>query len=174
MTELGELLVLGGYGNTGGPAGVPLVSFAGGDGWYDDVGDGPVTAEIETEDGNVVSLNAWVVSASPKFAPELVNIATLADTFIDVGVRSMGLCKALYENSHFKNDYIADFHRDIKPIFSSMKSYRWVANVDAMVSAASPDFDLADASEAKPREPPRYFRSISQSRRRRYPAGTDA
>jgi L-lysine 6-oxidase len=143
----GELIVLGGYGNTGGPAGQPLTSFAGGDGWFDDIADGPVTAEIETDDGRA-TLNAWVVSASPKFAPELVNVATLADTFIDVGVRSMGLCPELYEDGAFHDDYIASFDRDIRPIFEAMKGYRWVANVDAMVSIASPGFDLADASEA--------------------------
>jgi len=148
MTELGELLILGGYGNTGGPEGQPLTSFAGGDGWFDDIADGPVTAEVETDDGQKLTLNAWVVSASPKFAPELVNIATLADTFIDVGVRSMGLCPELYDNGSFKNDYVACFQRDIRPIFESMKGYRWVANVDAMVSIATPGFDLADASEA--------------------------
>lgn len=149
MTERGELLVLGGHGNTGGPKGVPLVSFAGGDGWFDDVGDGPVTAEIVTDDGRKLTLGAWVVSASPKFAPELVNIATLADTFIDVGVRFMGLCPALYAKGAFKDDYVASFQRDIKPIFEAMKGYRWVANVDAMVSIASPGFDLADASAAR-------------------------
>lgn len=150
MTERGDLLVLGGYGNTGGPPGVPLVSFAGGDGWFDDVGDGPVIAEIETEDGHKLSLDAWVVSASPKFAPELVNISTLADTFIDVGVRSMGLCPALYDTAtkSFDDEYVACFQRDVRPIFESMKGYRWVANVDAMVSIASPGFDLADASAA--------------------------
>lgn len=148
MTERGELLVLGGYGNTGGPAGKPLTSFAGGDGWFDDIGDGPVTAEIETEDGQTLTLNAWVVSASPKFAPELVNIATLADTFIDVGVRFMGLCPALYDEGAFQNDYVASFERDIRPLFEAMKGYRWVANVDAMVSVATPGFDLADASDA--------------------------
>ena len=158
MTDHGELLVLGGYGNAGGPAGQPLVSFAGGDGWFDDIGDGPVIAEIETDDGTQ-SLNAWVVSACPKFAPELVNIATLADTFIDVGVRYMGLCPALYEaeagkekettrgKEGFKDDYVASFKRDIKPIFEAMKGSRWVANVDAMVSIATPGFDLADASD---------------------------
>jgi L-lysine 6-oxidase len=147
MTQQGALLVLGGYGNTGGPAGKPLTSFAGGDGWFDDIADGPVTAEIKTDEGRTLSLGAWVVSASPKFAPELVNIATLADTFIDVGVRAMGLCPALFQNGAYKDDYVASFERDIRPIFESMKGYRWVANVDAMVSIATPGFDLTDASE---------------------------
>lgn len=148
MTERGELLVLGGYGNAGGPAGQPLVSFAGGDGWFDDVGDGPVTAEIQTDDGDTFTLQAWVVSGSPKFAPEINNIASLADTFIDVGVREMGLCPALFRDGAYQHDYVASFQRHIRPIFDAMKGYRWVANVDAMVSIATPNFDLADASAA--------------------------
>ena len=147
MTERGELLVLGGYGNAGGPAGSEISTFAGADGWYDDVADGPVTASIETEDGDVLELGAWVVSGAPKLAPELVNIASLADTFVDVGVRLMGLCPALYDDG-YQASYVASLERDILPIFRAMKEYRWVANVDAMVSVATPPFDLSDLSEA--------------------------
>lgn len=102
-------------------------------------------AEIETDDGEKLRLSAWVVCGAPKLAPELVNITTLADTFIDVGVRAMGLCPALYSNG-YKADYVACFERDILPIFSAMKEYRWVANVDAMVSIVTPPFDLSDLS----------------------------
>jgi L-lysine 6-oxidase len=147
MTERGELLVLAGFGNAGGPAGSSINTFAGADGWFDDVGDGPVVAKIETADGQTIELHAWVVSGAPKLAPELVNIASLADTFIDVGVRLMGLCPALHEDG-FQPDYVACLERDILPVFRAMKEYRWVANVDAMVSAATPPFDLADLSEA--------------------------
>lgn len=149
MTEKGELLVLGGYGNAGGPANSNIVSFAGADGWYDDVGDGPITAEIEAEDGTSHKLSAWVVSGAPKLAPELVNIASLADTFIDVGVRLMGLCPGLFDvkTQTYCDTYQACWERDILPIFTAMKEYRWVANVDAMVSIATPGFDLADMSK---------------------------
>ena len=146
MTDRGELLVLGGYGNAGGPPGANISTFAGADGWFDDVGDGPVFAEVETEDGTKLKLNAWVVSGAPKLAPELVNITSLADTFIDVGVRTMGLCPALYSGG-YRPDYAACLERDVLPIFYAMKEYRWVANVDAMVSLATPPFDLADLSE---------------------------
>ena len=147
MTERGELLVLGGYGNAGGPKGSTIATFAGGDGWFDDVSDGPVTAVIETSDSQKITLGAWVVSGAPKLAPELVNIASLSDTFIDVGVRLMGLCPALFKNG-YQPDYVACLERDILPIFYAMKEYRWVANVDAMVSIVSPPFDLGDLSDA--------------------------
>ena len=106
-----------------------------------------MTAEIVTEDGDVLELDAWVVSGAPKLAPELVNIASLADTFVDVGVRLMGLCPALYDDG-YQQDYVASLERDILPIFRAMKAYRWVANVDAMVSLATPPFDLTDLSDA--------------------------
>jgi L-lysine 6-oxidase len=147
MTDRGELLVRGGLGNAGGPPGSSISTFAGADGWYDDVGDGPVLAEIETDDGETFALDAWVVSGAPKLAPQLVNIASLADTFVDVGVRLMGLCPALYDDG-YQPDYVACLERDILPIFRAMKEYRWVANVDAMVSVATPPFDLADLSKA--------------------------
>lgn len=147
MTERGELLVLGGFGNAGGPPGSNISTFAGADGWYDDVSDGTVTAGIVTEDGDVFKLDAWVVTGAPRLAPELVNIASLADTFIDVGVRLMGLCPALYDDG-YQPDYVASLERDILPIFRAMKEYRWVANVDAMVSLATPPFDLTDLSDA--------------------------
>lgn len=145
MTDKGELLVLGGFGNAGG-GGAAITSFAGADGFFDDVGDGPVSATIVTDDGESVDLGAWVVTGAPKLAPELVNITSLADTFIDIGVRYMGLCPALYKDT-FQDDYVACYERDIRPLFHAMKEYRWVSNVDAMVSVASPPFDLSDFSD---------------------------
>lgn len=253
MTERGELLVLGGYGNAGGPTSNPITTFAGADGWYDDVSDGPVLAEIRTDDGETITLNAWVVTGAPKLAPELVNITSLADTFIDVGVRQMGLCPELYrpwprgrepghergrdphdglehprhphdgyeyghggrlrrphhlsehdlgrhgrhhrehedhdrhERDHDRHerhdhdrhehheshdehgrpygwqpDYVACLERDILPIFRAMKEYRWVANVDAMVSVATPPFDLSDLSDANRENRRHVFRTFRQ------------
>lgn len=146
MTDRGELLVLGGYGNAGGPKGSTIDTFAGADDWYDDISDGPVSAEIVTPDGQTVELGAWVVTGAPKLAPELVNVGTLADTFVDVGVRQMGLCPELYADG-YKADYRACLERDVLPVFRAMKEARWVANVDAMVSVATPGFDLGDMSE---------------------------
>lgn len=260
MTERGELLVLGGLGNAGGPPGSSIDSFAGADGWYDDISDGPVHAEIQTDEGETIKLDAWVVTGAPKLAPELVNITSLADTFIDSGVRHMGLCPELYrpwpggrepghepgqgrhhglghakhphdgyeyghsgrlrgtqsrderdrrrgvlrdrrdrelggheqheqhlghehhdldhphgheqghEQSHdehghrygWQPDYVACLERDILPIFRAMKEYRWVANVDAMVSVATPPFDLSDLSDANRENRRHVFRTFRQ------------
>lgn len=142
----GELLVLGGFGNAGGPPANQITSFAGADGWFDDVSDGPVSAEIVTSDGRTLRLGAWVVSGAPKLAPEINNITSLADTFVDLGVRYMKLCPALWDGG-FRSTYVACLERDVLPVFKAMKEYRWVANVDAMVSFATPPFDLADMSD---------------------------
>lgn len=158
MTPSGALLVLAGFGNAGGPPGSAITSFAGADGWFDDVADGPVQAQIELDDGTTQSLNAWVVSGAPKLAPEINNIASLSDTFIDVGVRQMGLCPALYTVTNGYNpNYVACLERDVLPIVRAMKEYRWVANVDAMVSYATPGFDFADLSEANRANRTKWF-----------------
>jgi L-lysine 6-oxidase len=59
-------------------------------------------------------------------------------------------------------DYVACLERDILPIFRAMKEYRWVANVDAMVSVATPPFDLADLSEANRENRRHVFRTFRQ------------
>lgn len=148
VDDHGALLVLAGYGHAGG-LGATITGFGGADGWYDDVADGPVTAEVVTDDGARLRLEAWVVSGAPKLAPEINNIASLADTFIDNGVRHLGLCPALYNpGKGYNPDYVSCLERDVLPVVKAMKEYRWVANVDAMVSFATPGFDFADLSEA--------------------------
>ncbi|MEN9867707.1 MAG: hypothetical protein RL748_3297, partial [Pseudomonadota bacterium] len=146
MGKEGELYVLGGYGNAGTTvANNPLGSFAGADNWFDDVSDGWVRADIVTSSGETQTLWAWVVTGAPKLAPELNNISSLADTHIDLGVRWMNLCPALYNpDTLFDDTYQASIPRDIEPIFKAMKEYRWVANVDAMVSWATA-IDIYDA-----------------------------
>jgi L-lysine 6-oxidase len=168
MTDDGTLLVLGGHGNAGGPKDSTISSFAGADGWFDDISDGPVIANVVTDDGQHLRLQAWVVTGSPKFAPELNNIASLADTFIDVGVRHMGLCPEMYDGHEgaFKEGYTACLERDVLPVFQAMKEYRWAANVDAMVSFATPPFELRDLSEANRENREAWFSLLRKPQKR--------
>ena len=108
----GRLLVLGGHGRSRrGSRGGPLVeeNFANYDGWYDDVADGPVSAEIRFKDGTHVQIGgwteracldgrpleheggAWVVVGPPKFAPHLDPVVSLYDRLVDVTVHSLAL-----------------------------------------------------------------------------------
>ncbi|MGH9773542.1 MAG: CTQ-dependent lysine 6-oxidase LodA [Candidatus Acidiferrales bacterium] len=144
--DQGRLVVLGGFGHASGQNNI--VGLFEGAGWYDDVSDGQVTCKVVLQDQTAVLLNAWVIVAAPKFAPELVNIITLDDIMFDLGVRSQALVPELYDPTKGWNpNYPANFERDIAPIFDRIAGYIWVANVPSMVRLAAPRFDLADRSE---------------------------
>lgn len=141
----GRLIVLGGFGRSGGEAAIN--SFGGADTWHDDISDGPVTCDLTLKDGTSLKLRAWCIVASPKFAPEIVNIVTLADTAWDVAVRHLSASPAMFDGGQFKEDYVANFERDIAPILDRPGAYRWVANTPAMNSLSPPPFDARDATE---------------------------
>lgn len=148
MDSHGRLLVLGGQGHAGGPS-FNLTSFAGADGWYDDVSDGPVYATVTLDDGTTVDAEmAWVLVGSPKFAPELINIVTLDDLMYDTAIREMNFNPLIYDNNRWNRNYRPNFDRDIKPILDRPAGYRWVSNVPFLNSFSPPPFDPTDASDA--------------------------
>jgi L-lysine 6-oxidase len=154
----GRLRVLGGYGRAGGEQSID--SFAGADTWHDDISDGAVTCQVTFKDGQRVTLSAWIIVGSPKFAPELVNIVSLDDTMFDVGVRYLNLIPDLYvraKSPGWNPDYTANFQRDIEPIIRRPADYQWVANVQAMQAFTAPPFDPRDASEANRQNRENYF-----------------
>lgn len=159
----GRLIVLGGYGHASGSSNI--IGLMEGAGWHDDVSDGQVSCKLTLADGTTVLLNAWVIVAAPKFAPELVNIITLDDIMFDLGVRSMRLLPELYQSGKGWNPaYPANFRRDIAPIFDRLAGYIWVANIPSMARFAGPRFDITDASEknrANRENLFRYFRRPS-------------
>jgi L-Lysine epsilon oxidase N-terminal/L-lysine epsilon oxidase C-terminal domain len=111
---LNRLLVLGGFGNSGsmntGFATPQITSFANNDGWFDDVSDGPVNAEILYEllemsgvavppgqSGSIeVNDPAWVIVGYPRYAPEIIDIVTLDDLLYDLSVRTFAYEPYLY------------------------------------------------------------------------------
>ena len=62
-------------------------SFINADGWYDDISDGPVTAEVTIEGRAIPVEGAWVVTAPPDYAPDLKGVRTLYDLLFDLYVR---------------------------------------------------------------------------------------
>lgn len=145
--EQGNLVVVAAYGNSGGSE--PITSYAGADSWHDDTADGQVTALILFNDGSTVSLDAWVMCASPKYAPQLVNITTVADDMFDVAVRTMNYNPEIYTpETGWNKQYVVNFQRDIQPIFNRIKDYIWVANVQSMLAFTNPPFNPADNSPA--------------------------
>jgi L-lysine 6-oxidase len=172
MDERGRLLVLGGFGNSGGPG--DITSFAGANDWFDDISDGYVLATIHFTDGRSLDLEpAWVIVGSPKYAPELVNIITLDDCIFDIAVRWQNYNPDIYDRHQwpdtyadgpgyhpfagFNPDYHPNYKRDIEPIITRPQSYRWVANVPSMIDFSRPAFDASDPSKKNKKNREEYF-----------------
>ncbi|MEA2564756.1 MAG: L-lysine 6-oxidase [Acidobacteriota bacterium] len=171
MDDEGRLLVLGGFGNSGGPG--SITSFAGAEQWFDDVSDGYALATIFFKDGSHVDLEpAWIIVGSPKYAPELVNIITLDDCIFDVAVRFQGFVPDLYDLEKWPDtyggagynpfagynpDFEPSYERDIEPIITRPESYRWVANVPSMIDFSRPRFDTSDRSRKTKKQREQYF-----------------
>jgi len=111
-----RLLVLGGYGNSGSyknKFGDPVIKhYANNDGWFDDIADGPVMAQITYQviavDGRepdvktpatmstTVEVPAWVIVGYPRYAPEIQDIVTMDEIVYDVAVREFGYEPYMY------------------------------------------------------------------------------
>lgn len=117
----GRLLVLGGFGRAWSPEGRPiwdgvLGDYPSGDGWYDDISDGTVSAEIVIDGVSIDVKGAWVVVAPPNYAPELTGIRTMYDALVDIYTRAGWM--------HMPER--ASFTYDIYPIFQRLSALQWV------------------------------------------------
>ncbi|MBV9497244.1 MAG: CTQ-dependent lysine 6-oxidase LodA [Acidobacteria bacterium] len=156
LNDAGQLIVLGGHGHAGGE--VPIATYTGQDTWYDDTSDGPVTCKLKLKgSAEPVTLTAWALIGSPKYAPELVNIVTLDDIQYDVAVRYQNLAPDLYSGGKFNPNYLASYERDIAPIIERPADYVWVANLPSMVPFTALRFDARDPSAANAKNRQSYF-----------------
>lgn len=120
--ELGRLIFLGGHGVSASPNARPIFdpqdedSFANADGWYDDICDGPVTAEVTIDGEQLPVEGAWVVSAPPNYGGSIIGIRTLYDVLYDVYVRAGWL--------PFPEKI--SFTKHIYPILERLKNLQWV------------------------------------------------
>ncbi|MFL9898024.1 LodA/GoxA family CTQ-dependent oxidase [Paraburkholderia fungorum] len=84
----GRLIVRGGYGkseNPTDPSSQP--NFPTTPGWYDDVSDGPITAQIKFGGTTFTAVNgAWVICPPPRYAPTSYSITTLYDTLRQLAI----------------------------------------------------------------------------------------
>jgi hypothetical protein len=114
--EAGRLIFLGGKGESGSPLpGYTLVTFANNPGWHDDTSDGPVSATVDIGGRTIPVDPAWVVTAPPNYAPDLVTPQTMYDVMGDA-VKGFLLPK-LGKPS---------FARDILPLFRQFHEAQWV------------------------------------------------
>jgi L-Lysine epsilon oxidase N-terminal/L-lysine epsilon oxidase C-terminal domain len=114
--NFGRLVVLGGLGNSGSirkGLGEPVIrAFANNDGWFDDISDGPVTAQLVVNVTAIdnhpvppdsfnqatvaVDKSAWVITGYPRYAPQIVDIVTLDDVVYDLSVRNFAYNTYMY------------------------------------------------------------------------------
>lgn len=120
-----RLVVLGGNGNSGSVEqglGQPVIkSFANNDGWFDDVSDGPVTAQLVVNVTSIdsrpippadlpqtttvtVDASSWVVVGYPRYAPEIVDVVTMDDVVYDLSIRNFAFNTYMYGVPPFQCD----------------------------------------------------------------------
>jgi hypothetical protein len=120
--ERGRLIFLSGHGVSASPTGSPIYNdedpnaFINADGWYDDVCDGPVTAEVRIEGREIPVEPAWVLSAPPNYAPDLLGVRTLYDLLFDVYVAA----------GWMQQPAVPSFRRDVHPILDRLTRLQWV------------------------------------------------
>lgn len=140
-----RLLVLGGYGNSGSYKkgfGNPVIRhYANNDGWFDDIADGPVMAQITyevlKEDGRdrdpktpetmstTVEVPAWVIVGYPRYAPEILDIVTMDEIVYDVAVREFGYEPYMYGLPPFNGTQTPPDPSNEKSLAAWRKDSQW-------------------------------------------------
>jgi L-lysine epsilon oxidase-like protein len=127
MDRDGNLLVLGGRGISRSPEGKPIGdeviggeqggSFYNNRGWYDDVSDGSVTAEIRIPGQPVLQATpAWVAVGPPDFAPATAAVVTLYDVLFQVAI----------DRGERTGPARPSFSRDVWPMLRRAAGLAWV------------------------------------------------
>ena len=114
----GRLIVVGGFGkseNPTDPSSTP--QFPTTPGWYDDVSDGPVTAQITFKGTTFDALHgAWVICPPPRYAPTTYSVTSLYDTLRQLAITA-GQLPAPGQPA---------FASDVYPILKRALDMRWV------------------------------------------------
>ena len=142
----GRLVVLGGRGITDSPEGEPIGDDEGSGnyfknpGWYDDVADGSVKAEIVFATGEVKQAKpGWLVVGPPDFAPGVTATVTLYDVIQEVAI----------SNGWMTPKQKPNFVQDIKPIIERTRSLKWVNQLDNWGDISNDWARLSDASDSQ-------------------------
>jgi len=148
--DLGRLIFLGGHGISDSPSGRPIYdpndpdSFANADGWYDDISDGPVSAEVIIEGEQIRVEDAWVVTAPPNYGGTIVGIRTMFDLLYDMYVRS----------GWYPFPQRISFTQHIYPILQRLKNLQWANKAFAIQFGHNSPNDF---------EKPEYLAKLSDS-----------
>jgi hypothetical protein len=114
----GRLIVRGGFGTSANPTDPSSTpNFPSSPGWYDDVSDGPVSAQIKIGSTTFNAVNgAWVICPPPRYAPTTYAISTLYDT-----LRQLAITKG-----QLPAPGLPSFANDIYPILKRALDMRFV------------------------------------------------
>jgi hypothetical protein len=142
--EQGRLLVLPGYGKacawvnpeTNKP--YPLNKDVDNNGWFDDIGDGPVTAVLVFEDGKTCEVQGggWVITTDPAYAPQTLNVVSLWDDIYNTWLMDLKLDKNIYNDGDFLSTYRPNFDTQINPIFQATALQQWNTNLPVYAARA--------------------------------------
>ncbi len=138
--EAGRLLVLGGRGRSASPSGAPIFtpgdggSFANADGWFDDIADGPVTAEVHVDGRAVPTTGAWVAVAPPNYAPDVIGWRTLYDLLVETYIEA-GL---------LPQPATVSFRDDVLPLLRRLTGLQWVNKGFAEMFGKGAPWDFSD------------------------------
>jgi hypothetical protein len=137
--DAGRLQVLGGHGVSASYTDAIAVTFANNDTWYDDIADGPVTAQVRLAGKSLPVEPAWVVVAPPNYGPCRKSVRTLWDLMRDLAIQNGWLAKPPRPS----------FTHDILPIFQRMAGLQWVNEGFAAGFGWNGLFDLTPAVIAR-------------------------
>lgn len=117
----GRLLVIGGFGKSGfSDNAPPITDYANNDGWYDDVSDGPVTAQVTLKGGRQLTAPpSWVIVGPPDFSPPTRHFITFHDIAVEAAIN----------RGFMQPPSSLSFTRDIYPIFARTLDLQWVQEV---------------------------------------------
>lgn len=135
----------------------PLNSDIDNNGWFDDVGDGPITAALHLDDGTVrvIDVPAWCICADPAYAPQIRNSISIWDEIYDTWLRNMELDTSIYnanstsqeeEDKYNKSGYKPSFERDIKPIFRAAHLQMFTTSLNPKAIGAHKRLDAVTAN----------------------------
>jgi hypothetical protein len=150
----GRLIFVGGYGRACSFfSSTTLSSAVDNDGWFDDTSDGPVDAVVvlrpfEVRDGRnvasadqpaeyVLASGAWVVTADPGYAPQILNTVSIWDEVYNTWIRELGLQPELYvPEKGYNLEFRPSFPDHIEPFFKAASLQEWTTNIPQMAQKA--------------------------------------
>lgn len=140
----GRLHAIAAYGRACAFTGeTPLAQAVDNDGWFDDTGDGPVSAVLLFDDGTAQEVHgAWAVMTDPSYAPQTLNVVSLWEDVYDSWVRKLGLAPQVFDGRFLadpkkpKKPYKPFFEEQLLPIFRAAALQRWNTNLPPMAIQA--------------------------------------